>query len=72
MVVRLSYHLSSTLSAESVAQDMVRNALHSLSDLGVTEYYDIANEKMASITDEYNSAGRLNELISRIDSYKSD
>ncbi|XP_067938186.1 glycerol-3-phosphate acyltransferase 1, mitochondrial-like [Watersipora subatra] len=57
---------------ESVAQDMVRNALHSLSDLGVTEYYDIANEKMASITDEYNSAGRLNELISRIDSYKSD
>lgn len=68
---RVSLNVGLIFVAESVAQDMVKNALHSLSDMRVAEYYNIANEKMASLTDAYHQEAALHELISRIDSYKS-
>jgi len=57
--------------AESVAQDLVKNALKSFSDHKITELYDVASERMISLSEEYHSTEKIHELVSRLDAYKS-
>jgi len=68
--VCLHYLLLLPLAGECVAQDMVKNALHSMCNMKVTECYDIASEKMISLTDAYNSEQSLNEINTRLGSYR--
>lgn len=54
-----------------MAQDLVKNALKSFSDHKITELYDVASERMISLSEEYHSTEKIHELVSRLDAYKS-
>ena len=57
-------------TAESVAQDLVKNALKAFADHKITELYDVASERMVSLSEEFHSKEKIHELVSQFDAYK--